>query len=351
MKKIAPLLIVLLLIACSSDDGEVIIIDDTSEIVDDSDNNTSSDDNTDDDSTTSDETSSVRFSEDEFFSDNQLTADQNVIYATINGTDLQMDFIYPDLSEDSLSERPFIMLIHGGSFISGNREMMIGACIEFAKRGFVAATITYRLDGGDVPGRYKAEQDAHAALRYVVSEASTYGIDVNNIYVGGDSAGAIMANGMVFNDQREWELRDMNLNLEGEFGGLYSSGNSLTTTYEIKGVYNNWGSVYTGLNNNAVDQEDAVPTISFHGEQDTVVDIDFNASNSTGGSRFIHELLIGFNVCSQLNTDPEGGHGIYQGEEGLTFRVSKASCFFKSVMENTCSSSSANEMVEANCSV
>src|SRR5436853_6282152 len=50
-------------------------------------------------------------------------------------------------------KRPFILLIHGGSFRKGCRTQMTTDCIEFAKRGYIAATIDYRL--GWVPGDEK----------------------------------------------------------------------------------------------------------------------------------------------------------------------------------------------------
>ena len=42
--------------------------------------------------------------------------------------------------------------------------------------------------------------------------------------------------------------------------------------------------------------------------------------------------------CSDLTVERQGGHGIYTNTEGLKFRASRASCFFKSVMCNQCQS-------------
>ena len=56
-----------------------------------------------------------------------------------------MDVYTPD--GDSYTERPLIIFAHGGSFWSGNKTnpMMVALCESFMKRGYVAASIQYRL--------------------------------------------------------------------------------------------------------------------------------------------------------------------------------------------------------------
>ncbi|MEO0405437.1 MAG: alpha/beta hydrolase, partial [Bacteroidota bacterium] len=186
-----------------------------------------------------------RFTEVEFFNDDQISSEMNVVYGNADGQDLAMDVYFPSQENEDLSERPFIMLFHGGSFIGGDRSMMTSTCLEFAKRGFVAATVSYRLsDQLTIPARYKGSQDGHAAMRYIVENADQYGIDTDWLFTGGDSAGSIIAISMVFDDQQEWQNRDQMNDLMGDYGLLYSNGNDLENTYQIQGVMNNWGSAY-----------------------------------------------------------------------------------------------------------
>lgn len=287
-----------------------------------------------------------RFTEVAYFDSTQIVADTGLVYATINDLNLAMDLIYPSMTADTLQNRPFVMLFHGGSFTAGNRQLMIASCVELAKRGFVCATVSYRLGTSlTVPTMYNASQDGHAAMRYVVQNASVYNIDTNWLFVGGESAGAILGLAMNYDDQQEWQSLDTNL--LGTHGGLYTSGNTLTNSYEIKGVFNNWGSINM-LN---YDTSEAIPTISFHGGQDNTVPIGLNTETFQGGSNVIHERLIQDDVCSDLTVDSLGGHGIYQGTTGRIFRVAKAACFFKSLACNTCSSASTFDSIPANCSV
>src|SRR4051812_16386227 len=59
---------------------------------------------------------------------------------------LQMDIYQP--TGDTSSARPLIILAHGGSFISGTKSddpTIDSLCKRFAERGYVTASIDYRL--------------------------------------------------------------------------------------------------------------------------------------------------------------------------------------------------------------
>ena len=120
-----------------------------------------------------------RFTEVEYFSESEIDTQLDVVYATDvidwqgNSQDLAMDIYYPSLAIDQLEKRPFVLLIHGGAFQIGSKELIRNQCEEFAQRGYVAATMQYRL-GWDtanpidqVSAVYRANQDAHAAMRYI----------------------------------------------------------------------------------------------------------------------------------------------------------------------------------------
>ena len=58
---------------------------------------------------------------------------------------LAMDIYTPD--GDNYTNRPLIIFAHGGAFIGGTKTntTMIDLCETFAKRGYVTASISYRL--------------------------------------------------------------------------------------------------------------------------------------------------------------------------------------------------------------
>jgi predicted esterase len=216
-------------------------------------------------------------------------------------------------------------------------------CFEFAKKGFVAATMNYRLGNfqeGDV--RYRAQQDAHSAMRFVVDQAETYRIDTTWLFIGGRSSGSMAALGLAYLDQNDWNTIDSSS--VSNLGLLNTAGNDINDEFTIKGVFNNWGNVQSA----GVSESDQIPMIAFHGENDPIVRID-SSQMGDWGSRVLHEYLVVQGICSDLTVDPNGGHGVYDNPEGAKFRVQKTSCFFKSIFCEDCSSAYAEEAVPANC--
>src|SRR5271165_2053490 len=78
-------------------------------------------------------------------------------------------------------------------------------CQILADSGFVVASINYRLGwragnttcGGDSASEmragYRAVQDANAALRFLVANDVAFGVDTGWVFIGGSSAGSIVA--------------------------------------------------------------------------------------------------------------------------------------------------------------
>jgi para-nitrobenzyl esterase len=117
---------------------------------------------------------------------------------------LKLD-VYSPPATDKVKSRPAIVWVHGGSFSGGNKTSpeLVDESNTFAKKGFVNASIDYRLEpggcsaGGVTPecitAIQEAEQDAQTAVRFLRTHAATYGIDPTRIAIGGSSAGAITA--------------------------------------------------------------------------------------------------------------------------------------------------------------
>jgi len=163
-------------------------------------------------------------------------------YSTANSTTLLVDIYQP--TGDVSTMRPLIILAHGGSFIGGNRTddgAVTALCTSFAKRGYVTASIEYRLgqafDMFSAPSAkdvvMKAISDGKAAIRFFRKDAATankYRINPDRIFVGGNSAGAVLYAHSVYIDsvnEAPSDLRTIinnNGGLEGNSGNVgYSS--------------------------------------------------------------------------------------------------------------------------------
>lgn len=113
-----------------------------------------------------------------------------------------LDLYQPD--RDTLSKRPVIILVHGGGFVSGSKELWDGPAKQLAKRGYVALAINYPLSSSsNTPGTFsnsfpyepinKAREATLAAVRWARANATTYKLDPDRIAVLGNSAGAVTA--------------------------------------------------------------------------------------------------------------------------------------------------------------
>lgn len=308
-------------------------------------------------------TNDGRFTNDPFFTDAQISQQLNVTFGNAidwqgNTVDLKLDAYYPTLSIDTLPLRPLILMVHGGGLISGDKVNYTRVCKEFAKRGFVAVTINYRLGLNcatdtisEEKAKYRAQQDIHAAFRFVSANATQLRVDTSWMFIGGGSAGSVASLGVVYLSQAEWNA--FTPSLQGLLGNLNNSGNNLTNSFTIKGIFNDWGAMLK----ESIQPSEMLPMVSFHGDADSTVAIDSTFGGGcihlekSYGSRAMHNLLIENGVCSDLSVKIGGGHGVYQDSIfGTPFRVGRVACFFKSVFCNNCTSFYQEDSIPANCS-
>lgn len=108
-------------------------------------------------------------------------------YAAYADTSLTLDFYRSQKS----GNRPCIIIIHGGSWSSGDSQQLPELNNYLAKRGYQVASINYRM-----APEYKSPaplDDVRAALKYLRTNANELKIDTNNFVLLGRSAGAQIA--------------------------------------------------------------------------------------------------------------------------------------------------------------
>ncbi|WP_159427046.1 alpha/beta hydrolase [Formosa haliotis] len=117
----------------------------------------------------------------------QVKAHLNIPYKIIGKDNLQLDaFIH-----DSASLKPAIILVHGGAWKSGSKELLNPLAEQLAAYGFNSFSINYRL-----APQYKfpdAIFDINDALRYIVKHADEFKINPNKLILLGCSSGAQLA--------------------------------------------------------------------------------------------------------------------------------------------------------------
>lgn len=134
----------------------------------------------------------------------------NIVYGgkktNVDGTQTWLAFDLYEPKNDTLTQRPFVVLIHGGSFtnnppLSRKSPDIVALAKDLARRGYVVASPSYRLFSGDLV-RDKFLQTVVAAyidinefmcfMNQSVDNGNPYGLDTDKIIMGGSSAGALM---------------------------------------------------------------------------------------------------------------------------------------------------------------
>jgi acetyl esterase/lipase len=171
---------------------------------------------------------------------------------------LELDLYLP--TNDTATDRPAVIWAHGGGFVQGDKASGASWAREFARRGYVAASINYRMDedagGVTVPlDTYELERiswavsDMKASVRWFRANAATLGIDPGRIAVGGASAGAVTSLSVA-----------VTADDPGDTGDHTAFSNAVCTAISVSGA----------SDPAMVDASDA-GAIFFHGDQDTVV--------------------------------------------------------------------------------
>jgi len=253
--------------------------------------------------------------------------------ATIKGRklNLKMDIYTPDNAGGL--HRPLLVLIHGGAFYVGDKSQtaMVEACKYFASLGYTTASINYRL--GFLPTQtsieraaYKALQDAHAALRFLLSNANKYKIEPDYIFVGGSSAGGITALNLAFMQNQNRPESSFKSFLNNDLGNIESVGKYNNLTFQIKSIVNLWGAMedLNLLKNNNVS------VLSYHSIGDPVVPYyhDYPMQSIVKkfaptffskmyGSKPIHNKLNELGYRQKLVTEFVETHNLWENNEGV----------------------------------
>lgn len=109
-------------------------------------------------------------------------------YKTVNGFNLDLHIFLPDSSYQK-TKRPVIVYFSGGSWTKATPEWHFYNCANYAKNGWVAVAVEYRVADRYETTSFEAVKDARTAIRWLRMNAEVYNIDSNQIVATGNSAG------------------------------------------------------------------------------------------------------------------------------------------------------------------
>jgi hypothetical protein len=218
--------------------------------------------------------------------------------------DSAMDIYQP--TGDTSTTRPLIVLAHEGTFDAGNKTedlTVVQECNNFAKRGYVVASINYRLiqslvdflDTTNVITEViQALSDGKAAIRYFSKDAATtnlYRVDTNEMFIGGNSAGAVLAMHYGYIDS-VGQCAPYLQTIINNNGGIEGNSGNAGYTSKVAGVI----SLAGGLNNPLWITPGDVTSFNAQGTSDDVVP--YYCADAEGG-------LIMVRLCGLGSLEPE----------------------------------------------
>jgi len=220
--------------------------------------------------------------------------------------------IYGDLS--SKIKKPLIVMVHGGGFVAGDKKDIASNAELLASYGYIVAVVNYRLTDICVDNKFNdvawlnAMQDVNAAIKYLVGSRK-YPIDESNIFLYGESAGAITAVQLAF-------AKDKFNNLDIATKDIYKP-----VKYKIAGV----GSVAGGITDDGY-MNSEIPIVMMQNPSDILVNYNVGDSHildctrKTRGSKYIADTLdktkdSAYHKLYTVSTYPTvKAHGIGGGE-------------------------------------
>lgn len=115
---------------------------------------------------------------------------------------LKMTLFVPRTKE----KKPAVLYFPGGGFTSADHEKFLEMRYALARAGYVVAACEYRA----VPNKFPALlEDAKAAVRWMRTHASEFGVDADRIGLLGDSAGGyVVQMAGATNGEKNWDVGD-----------------------------------------------------------------------------------------------------------------------------------------------
>ena len=239
----------------------------------------------------------------------------NITYKVASNAEQKLDVYH---RRDKSEPAPTVIYIHGGGWVGGSKEASVLRIAPYLEMGFNVVNVEYRL--GRIARAPAAVEDCRCALRWVMRNAESYGIDADRLVVTGRSAGghlslttAMLPVSAGF-DAECISDADPKVAAVINYYGITDVADLMAGEPNEKSYTVSWlGS--QGDRKEIADsvspirhvRKDVPPILTIHGDADTIVPY----SHATD----LHERLEHAGVTNELLTIPGGGHGGFSETE------------------------------------
>lgn len=231
----------------------------------------------------------------------KIEPDEKRIYKKVDDRELEMHLFYPKGHADN-DKRPMFLFIHGGGWAGGEPLRFYSFAGRFADLGMVTASTQYRLwdRSGEGNTVFDCVKDGRSAIRYLLENADTLGIDPDKIVVSGGSAGGHVAVSTALFDEVNEPDDDLEVSCRPDLMVLL---NPVIDTSDDGFGKDRIGERWKELSPVHHVKAGLPPTLIFHATGDQIVPY-------VGAKRF-HELSLKSGNESELVNYEGGWHGYF----------------------------------------
>ncbi|MCC5895541.1 MAG: alpha/beta hydrolase [Alkalibacterium sp.] len=112
---------------------------------------------------------------------------EDIVYTRKNGQNLKMRLVYPDQHGAENQTYPVMVHVQGSAWFKQNLNGHIFDFKEIVTSGFILAVVEYLpIPDASFPSQI---EDAKTAVRYLANHAEDMRIDLDNVFLSGDSSG------------------------------------------------------------------------------------------------------------------------------------------------------------------
>ena len=194
---------------------------------------------------------------------------KNIVYKQVDSTSLQLD-IYR--LKSMKKEAPVLIFIHGGGWSKGERSDYLPYLLDYAQKGYVTVTVSYRLSG--VAHFPAAVEDVQSAVQWIRAHAEEYLIDPDKIALIGGSAGGHLAMMVGYADESPGGRVQAVVNLYGptDLSTEYARNRGECLSF-LGTSYQERPELYEAASPRTHISRDDPPTLIFHGTIDALVPV------------------------------------------------------------------------------
>ena len=147
--------------------------------------------------------------------DKSICEDLDISYTDKSSNEQKLDVYY----SKSKIKKPILIDIHGGGFISNDKEINHLFGNYMAQNGFVVFNLNYRLAYPEYTV-FDQIEDIDSAVNWILANAEKYGGDINSMYIAGHSSAGVLAvtEAMLCNNTdmlRDYNLKERHYNYKG----------------------------------------------------------------------------------------------------------------------------------------